>query len=262
MGIGVLVSLGMGHYYAVLDKDFVNEECNILCRYRGDGTLEAIVPIVEVRNRTTPMHLGPYPITLIVQDTIGNPIVGAIVRIPGAGSLLSQPPNGQVVFYLQQGTYTVYINSSVSYIPNNPYTVTVDSNGLASPSILVVQSFSLPQPTDPDCFILWSGVRDEHDLPYVATEITVKVVEIETSGRVDPNNDLIRAVCGTEVTTDNNGQWSMEIPRGLNLYDIVLCFNYKNADGNTVVEYWRGKLNIPEDDMQLSWADTMPEKIK
>jgi len=44
--------------------------------------------------------------------------------------------------------------------------------------------------------------------------------------------------------------------------DIVLCFNYKNADGNTVVEYWRGKLNIQEDDMQLSWADTMPEKIK
>ena len=56
--------------------------------------------------------------------------------------------------------------------------------------------------------------------------------------------------------------WSMEIPRGLNLCDIVLCFSYKNAAGNTIVEHWRGKLNILEDSMQLSWADTMPEKIK
>jgi len=54
----------------------------------------------------------------------------------------------------------------------------------------------------------------------------------------------------------------MEIPRGLNLCDIVLCFSYKNAAGNTIVEHWRGKLNILEDSMQLSWADTMPEKIK
>ena len=50
----------MMHYYAVLDKDFVNEECNILCPIEGMA-LGSNCANSRSSQQQHPMHLGPHP---------------------------------------------------------------------------------------------------------------------------------------------------------------------------------------------------------
>lgn len=119
------------------------------------GTLQSVSgvsatsgAIVVAARWMNPGTAGASAVTLYVKDAHSNPIAGASVKVPGAGTLTTNAL-GAAVFNLDDATYTVIVRSSASYTPAASYTVVVSGGAVTSPAggVLTVTAVALPTPS-------------------------------------------------------------------------------------------------------------------
>jgi len=151
-GIGTLVHIGNGRYYATLTQASVAAPCVIESRYKSVNTAEGIGTTVQVK---APSGVGENTVTIEVDD--GTDVLqGAVVSIratSGGASLLRPTTDtaGQVTVNLDDGTYYmqaglrgyVHVEEAV-VISANPQAITLSMSGL-----------SVEAPADPDLVRLY-----------------------------------------------------------------------------------------------------------
>lgn len=206
---------------------------------------------------------GAHAITLYVKDEDGNPIAGAAVSIPTAGTQTSAASTGAVNFNLDAGTYTATIRSSAAYTPDASYTVTVNASGAVTApadAVLEVAAASLPAPSSPDNYLLWCDETqvDYGDVAFGEGEMTVEIVRMSQAARKNVDDNKYRSFVQRSFSTDANGQWSIEIPK-----DVVeaggtltLRRRYTDENGYPVTEDTTVILDadMAEDDDTLAWT--------
>ena len=161
---------------------------------------------------------GAHAITLYVKDEDGNPIAGAAVSIPTAGTQTSAASTGAVNFNLDAGTYTATIRSSAAYTPDASYTVTVNASGAVTApadAVLEVAAAPVPAPSSPDNYLLWCDETqvDYGDVAFGEGEMTVEIVRMSQAARKNVDDNKYRSFVQRSFSTDANGRWSIEIPK-------------------------------------------------
>lgn len=201
---------------------------------------------------------GAAAITLYVEDGDSNPIAGAAITVPGAGTL-STGALGSATFNLDDATYSVTVRSSSAYTPAASYSVVVSGGAVTSPAggVLTVTAIALPTPSSPSCYALYDTETDEKDAAFGASGMTVTVTGLSTEGRVDATNNRFRSVMGRSATTDANGQWSMDIP--IQAFTagawLTLQKSWTDAAGVAQVETWKVLLSVPASGTQVCMSD-------
>jgi len=219
--------------------------------------------IVVAARWMNPGTAGASAVTLYVKDGSSNPIAGASVTVPGAGTLTTSAL-GAVTFNLDDATYAVTVRSSASYTPAASYSVVVSSGAVTSPAggILTVTAISLPDPASSECYALYNTETDENNVRFGASGVTVQVIDMTAAGKVDAVNGICRAIKGSTRNTDADGQWSMDIPiqaftAGASL---TLRRSWVDAAGETQSDDWSAVLVAPDSGTQVCWASLSPSR--
>jgi hypothetical protein len=212
---------------------------------------------------------GAFPVTITVEDDEGDPVAGAKVRLQVADgfAVKTTDSNGQATGYNEDaGEWTGYVGTSAAYQPEASYTVTVAADGTVTGATWTVTRASLPVPSDPDCYVLFSDERKvEGDTPFGASGMTVRLVDVEFSGgRVDAAADAISSAFKTALATDANGRWQTEIKQAAFTAgaEVTIRREWTDAEGNPVVEGQRAALAAPGSGTAVSWADLGPRLVE
>jgi len=187
-GIGTLVELGNGHYYAELASESVASPAVIESRYKSDNTLE--MPGATVQVKTIGTGSGQYAVSVSVVDGDDAAIGGGYVQVrpSGGGALVASArthmTTGTTTLYLDAGDYEVIASGSASYtFPDNPQAFTV--TGDQALTILGV-ALSVPDaPADPTMCAVYVDFRKVKGASAVAAgdaTFTVKTVISRPSG--------------------------------------------------------------------------------
>jgi len=209
---------------------------------------------------------GAFPITLTVNDDSGDPVSGAKIRlqVTGGWAHVVTDASGEADFAVDAGSWAAYVGTTASYTPAASYTIVVNALGaITSPTggILEVTAVSLPVPSDPDNYVIYSQERqaDQDDAVFGVGEMTITIIRMELNARTDEAAAAIRTITGKEYTTDASGNWSFEIAKEAVAAggELWLKREWTAEDDSDDSEQWRVTLSADDatEDDQIALAN-------
>lgn len=259
-GIGVLVAIGSGRYYAVLTQAAVLTPLTVIeSHYKSAETCEVVGTTVQVARDNQSQGTGAAAITLTVQKggvaTEGVPVT---LQCSGGTNVQTTGVAGTVVFYQDDGSWTYTIEDHAAYTGSTG-TVVVAGGVVTSPAggILTITALSLPTPASADNYVIWATEESlDGASRAVAAEVVVKVVDCADTALYTAADGVARRLKGTTVTTDANGQWSFNIAKR-SVEDgtqITLLRTWTTGDGGEVKTFAKMDASKATANDQIAWT--------
>ena len=243
-GIGTLVAIGNGRYYAVLSDDTISVAGRVIeSRYKSAASAESIgttVQVVSIYFGT----LGSYSLTVVVQDEDSNPLTAEVQLWTSEGERVSQgttDANGEVVFKVSNGTWTLYIGAS-GYEISNPYTQVI--SGAAETKTITLSEMSATIPTDPTVCTVYGYLYNTDGTAIANAKVKARIIDIPAynTGKGFTKDTVV-------AYTQSNGKFELGLLRSS---EIVRSTDVDGVWEISIDEIgYRKKVIVPDEDTAL-----------
>lgn len=163
---------------------------------------------------------GDYTFTATVQDGDTNAIAGATVMVrdtsgrPIVGRNTTDI-NGEVVFLLDDGSYSVYVYAG-GYAFSNPFSLTVTGDGAATYTGTGDGSFSITPPDSPDVCRVYGFFLDLAGDPIAGVKVSAELTSRSAYVAAATYGTLL-AKTSAHAVSDADGYWYLDLIPNANL---------------------------------------------